>query len=86
MVGLMAPAVYVAESDINWRRGPWFCEGSMLQCGGMQGPRSRNGWVGEQGEEGGDKGRVICLFVCLFVCLFKTGFLCVALAVLELIL
>jgi hypothetical protein len=24
------------------------------------------------------------LFVCLFVCFFKTGFLCVALAVLEL--
>jgi hypothetical protein len=26
----------------------------------------------------------VCLFVCLFVCFFKTGFLCVALAVLEL--
>jgi hypothetical protein len=27
----------------------------------------------------------LCLFVCLFVCLFsETGFLCVALAVLEL--
>ena len=27
---------------------------------------------------------VFCLFVCLFVCFFETGFLCVALAVLEL--
>jgi hypothetical protein len=26
----------------------------------------------------------LVLFVCLFVCLFETGFLCVALAVLEL--
>jgi hypothetical protein len=26
----------------------------------------------------------VCLFVCLFVCFFKTGFLYVALAVLEL--
>jgi hypothetical protein len=25
-----------------------------------------------------------CLFVCLFVCLFETGFLCIALPVLEL--
>jgi hypothetical protein len=29
-------------------------------------------------------GADFCLFVCLFVCLFETGFLCVALAVLEL--
>jgi hypothetical protein len=26
----------------------------------------------------------VCLFVCLFVCFFETGFLCIALAVLEL--
>jgi hypothetical protein len=27
---------------------------------------------------------LLFLFVCLFVCLFETGFLCIALAVLEL--
>jgi hypothetical protein len=53
MVGLMAPAAYVPEmaySDISGRRGPLSYEGSMPQCGGMPGPESRSGWVGEQGE------------------------------------
>jgi hypothetical protein len=36
--------------------GPWSCEGSMHQCGGMPGPGSGSGWVGEQGEGGGDSG------------------------------
>jgi hypothetical protein len=52
----MAPAPNVAENslwDIDERRGPWFCEGSMPQCRGMLGPGSRSGWVGEQGEEEG---------------------------------
>jgi hypothetical protein len=29
---------------------------SMPQCRGMPGPGSRSGWVGEQGEGGGDRG------------------------------
>jgi hypothetical protein len=29
----------------------------MPQCGGMLGPGSGSGWVGEQGEGGGDGGR-----------------------------
>jgi hypothetical protein len=34
--------------------------------------------------QGSDQGsKFVCLFVCLFVC-FETGFLCIALAVLEL--
>jgi hypothetical protein len=32
----MAIAAYVAEG-INGRRGPWSCEGSMLQCRGIKG-------------------------------------------------
>jgi hypothetical protein len=30
-------------------RGPWTYEDSMLPCRGIPGPRSGNGWVGEQG-------------------------------------
>jgi hypothetical protein len=36
--------------DINERRGPWSCEGSMPLCRGIPGEGSRSGWVGEQGE------------------------------------
>jgi hypothetical protein len=36
--------------DINERRGPWSCEGSMSMCIGMPGQGSRTGWVSEQGE------------------------------------
>ena len=42
--------------DINERRGPWPCEGSMPQCRGMPGQGSRSGWVSEQGEEGWEMG------------------------------
>ena len=42
---------------INGRRGPWSYEGSMTQYRGMPGPGSGSGWVGEQGEGEGDKGR-----------------------------
>jgi hypothetical protein len=55
----MAPAAYVAEDGllvISGRRGPRSCEGSMPQCRGMPGPGSGSGWVGEQGEAGGDSG------------------------------
>jgi hypothetical protein len=38
------------------RRGPLSCEGSMSQYGGMLGPGSGNGWVGEQRQVGGDRG------------------------------
>jgi hypothetical protein len=31
-------------------------EGFMTQCGGMPGPGSRSGWVGEQGEGEGTGG------------------------------
>jgi hypothetical protein len=42
-------------SDINGKRDPWSCEGSMSQCRGMPGQGSRSGWVGKQGERGWDK-------------------------------
>ena len=57
----MALAAYVermAYSIINERRSPRSCEGSMPQNRGMPGPGSRSGWVVEQGEGRGDKGRV----------------------------
>jgi hypothetical protein len=38
----------MALLDINGRRGPWSCEGSMPQCRGMAGQGSRTVWVGEQ--------------------------------------
>jgi hypothetical protein len=44
------------RTNVNGRRGPWYCEGSMPQCGGMPGPGSGSGWVGEQGEGGRDRG------------------------------
>jgi hypothetical protein len=36
-----------ALSGISGRRGPWSCEGSMPQCRGMPGQRSRSWWVGK---------------------------------------
>jgi hypothetical protein len=44
--------------DINGRRDPLSYEGLMSQCGGIPGPGSRSGWIGEYGEWGGDRGRV----------------------------
>ena len=41
---------------INGRRAPWSCEGSMPQYRGMPRSGSGSGWVGEQGEEGEDRG------------------------------
>ena len=55
----MVLAAYVTEdslSVINGRRDPWSCEGSMPQYRRMPGPGSRSGWVGEQGDGGGDRG------------------------------
>ena len=43
----------MALLDINGRRGPWSCEGSMPQCRRMPGPESKSGWAGEQGEREG---------------------------------
>jgi hypothetical protein len=40
---------------LNGKRGPWSCEGPMPQCSGMPAPGSWSGWVGEQGEERGDR-------------------------------
>jgi hypothetical protein len=37
--------------DINERRGPCPCEGSMPQCRGMPGQVSGSGWVDKQWEE-----------------------------------
>jgi hypothetical protein len=34
-----------ALSGINERRGPWSCEGLMLQCRGMLGWRGKSGWM-----------------------------------------
>jgi hypothetical protein len=45
----------MASSSINGRRGPLSYEGSMSQSGGMPGPGSGSGWVGEQGEGRGDR-------------------------------
>lgn len=45
---LMAPAAHVAEDGLvghQWRRGPWFCQGSNLQYRGMSGKGGRKGWV-----------------------------------------
>jgi hypothetical protein len=42
--------------EINGRRGPWFCEGSMPQCRGMPGQEIRSVWVGEQEEGDGIEG------------------------------
>jgi hypothetical protein len=52
-------AAYVTEDGLighHGRRGPWSCEGSMPQYRGMPGPGSWNGWVGEQGKGGGNRG------------------------------
>jgi hypothetical protein len=46
----------MAYSVINRRRGPWSYECSMPQYRGMPRPGSRSGWIGEQGEEGGNSG------------------------------
>jgi hypothetical protein len=54
----MAPAAYVAEDGLVGHKreeDPWSCEGFMPQCRGMPGPGCTSGWVGEQGERGGDR-------------------------------
>jgi hypothetical protein len=45
----------MALLDINGRRVPWSCDGSMPQCRGMPGWGSKSGWVGEQGFGGWDR-------------------------------
>jgi hypothetical protein len=55
----MSPAAHGAEDGLvgyQWEESSWSCEGSMSQCRGMPGPRSRNGWAGEQGEGKPGKG------------------------------
>jgi hypothetical protein len=47
----------MALSDINRRRGPWSCEGSMPQCREMPEHGNKSGWVDEQGE--GEQNREI---------------------------
>jgi hypothetical protein len=42
--------------EINERRDPWSCKGSMPQYWGMPGPRSMSGWAGEQGKGRRDRG------------------------------
>ena len=59
MVGLRAPAAYVAEDGLvghQWEERPWSYEGSMPQCRGIPGSGNRCGWVGEQGDGGWDRG------------------------------
>ena len=46
----------MAQSVINPRRGPLYCEGSKLQYRGMLGPGIRSGWIGEQEEGVEDRG------------------------------
>jgi hypothetical protein len=59
MVGLVAPAAYVAKDALcrssTGGDTPWSCGGSMPQCRGMPGSGSRSGWVGEQKKGGVDK-------------------------------
>jgi hypothetical protein len=45
----------MALLDINERKDPWFCEGSMPYGIGMSGQGSESRWVGEQREENGRK-------------------------------
>jgi hypothetical protein len=35
---------------INGRRGPWTCDGNMLQYRGLPGPGRGSEWLGEQEE------------------------------------
>jgi hypothetical protein len=44
----------MALLDIN-ERCPWSSEGSISQCRGMPGLRSRSGWVGGHGDGGWDR-------------------------------
>jgi hypothetical protein len=46
----------MAFSVIKGRRGAWSCDGSKPQSREMSGPRSRSGWVGEQGKWEGNRG------------------------------
>jgi hypothetical protein len=54
MVGLMAPAAYVADDELvnQCEESPWSCEGFLPQCRGMPGPGSRCGCVCECGVGG----------------------------------
>jgi hypothetical protein len=59
MEGLVALAAYVAEDGLvghQWEEKPLVCESSIPQYRGMSGPRNSSGWVGEQREEGEDRG------------------------------
>jgi hypothetical protein len=42
--------------DINERRCPWSCEGSMPQFRRMPGQENRRRWVSDQGEGGREDG------------------------------
>jgi hypothetical protein len=46
----------MAKLVINGSRGPWYCEGSMPLHREIPGPERGSGWVGEQGDGGGDRG------------------------------
>jgi hypothetical protein len=45
----------MAFLDINGRRVPRFCEGTMPQCRGIPSQGSRSGWVSEHGVGGWDE-------------------------------
>jgi len=52
-------AVYIAEDGLvghQWEERSRSCEGPMPQYRGVSGPGSGSGWVGKQGEAGGDRG------------------------------
>jgi hypothetical protein len=54
----MALDAYVAEDGLvghQWEERPWSCENFMPHYRGMPGPGSGSGWVGEQGDRGGDR-------------------------------
>ena len=61
MVGPMAPAAHVAEDGLGghqWEERPLALRRLyMPQCTGMPAPGSGSGWVVEQGQGGGDRGR-----------------------------
>jgi hypothetical protein len=55
----MALATYVAEDGLvvhQLKERPRSWESSMQQYRGVPWPRSKSGWVGEQGNQGSDRG------------------------------
>jgi hypothetical protein len=48
--------MHIVKNNINERRGPLSCEGSMPQSRGIPRQGSRSGWISESGKGGGIEG------------------------------